>query len=527
LKLKIKVIVDISVSPEVAASSDELHLAAARALRVSPDRINSVTVRRRSIDARRGRPQFNLSLEVNLVGDDPVSGAVLPTYRNTAGKPPGSIVGAGPAGLFAALRLLEHGLRPVILERGKDVSERKRDMAAVSREHRVDPDSNRCFGEGGAGAFTDGKLYTRSNKRGDVGAILTQLVMHGASPDIAVDSHPHTGTDKLPAVVSSIRRTIESCGGEYRFNTRVTGLTVKNSVVTGVTDAGGNRYEGIAVILATGHSARDIYELFDREGFELDAKPFAIGLRAEHPQRLIDEIQYGRRFVGLADRGLLPPASYSLTAQAEGRGVFSFCMCPGGIMVPASTGAGEVVVNGMSNSRRGSPYANAGIVVQIQPEDYSTDNGKGSPALAALRLQRSIEQIAFQAANCTQAAPAQRLTEFVNNRFEARPLKTSFLGGNTPAPLHELLPPFLVRRLQEAFTVFDRRMRGFLSDEATVTAVESRTSSPVRIPRDPVSLQHPRLARLYPCGEGAGHAGGITSSAIDGVRCADAVANRP
>ena len=518
--------VEISVSPEIAASPDELRAAAAAALRVAASKIGSVTVRRRSIDARRGRPQFKLGLEVSLAGDTvPRSNAALPTYGNTVGKPPVIIVGAGTAGLFAALRLLERGLRPVILERGKDVSERKRDIAVVSREHRVDPDSNRCFGEGGAGAFTDGKLYTRSNKRGDVGAILAQLVMHGASPDITVDSHPHVGSDKLPAVVSAIRRTIESCGGEYRFDTRVAGLTVKNNEVVGVVDARGNRYEGVAVILATGHSARDVYELFDREGYELEAKPFAMGVRAEHPQGLINAIQYGKRFAGLVDEGLLPPASYGLTAQAGGRGVFSFCMCPGGIMVPASTGAGEVVVNGMSNSRRDSPYANAGIVVQIQPEDYLSDAGV-SPALAALRLQSSVEQAAFSAANRGQAAPAQRLTEFVNNRFEARPLKTSFLGGNTPAPLHELLPAFLVRRLREAFTEFDRKMRGFLCDEATITAVESRTSSPVRIPRDPVTLQHPRLARLYPCGEGAGHAGGITSSAIDGVRCADAVANR-
>jgi uncharacterized FAD-dependent dehydrogenase len=462
-----------------------------------------------------------------------------PPLRQSAGRDV-IIVGAGPAGLFAALKLMELGLRPVILERGKDVSARKYDIAKLTREHLVNPDSNWCFGEGGAGTFSDGKLYTRSNKRGNITEILQQFVRHGAHPDTLVDARAHIGTDKLPAIIANIRKTIEAGGGEYRFGTRVTGFIVKNNAVHGVTDERGARHEGAAVILATGHSARDVYELFARNGWLLEAKPFAMGVRAEHPQALINEIQYGNRYGKLLRAGcpesarsqpgangvppaappLLPPAAYSLTTQANGRGVFSFCVCPGGVMVPATTAAGSIVVNGMSNSQRNSPFANAGIAVQVTPRDWQAFASHG--ALAGLRMQQQAEQAMCAAVGGSQAAPAQRLVDFVNGKASSQLLKTSYLAGVTAAPLHELLPAFIAEGLRHAFRDFDKKMRGYLSSEAMLVAIESRTSSPVRIPRDAATMQHPQLARLFPCGEGAGYAGGITSSAIDGVRCAEA-----
>jgi uncharacterized FAD-dependent dehydrogenase len=519
----------LSVSPETAASPDALKQAAAQALRLPAGEITALRVVRRSLDARHGRPQWALTIQAT--DDNPPDNAAAAdapdttAYRNVAAYPPVIIVGAGPAGLFAALKLLELGLRPVILERGKDVSARKYDIARLTREHLVNPDSNWCFGEGGAGTYSDGKLYTRSTKRGHIADILQLLVAHGASPDILTDAHAHIGTDKLPAIIANIRQTIERCGGEYHFNTRILDVLVKNNTALGVIAENGARYEGIAVILATGHSAHDIYELFACKGWALEAKPFAMGVRAEHPQALINEIQYGSHYSRLlrSARGeaILPPATYSLTTQVQGRGVFSFCMCPGGVMVPAATAAGSVVVNGMSNSQRNSPYANAGIVAQVTLQDTAAFAAHG--ALAGLRFQQQVEQAMFAAANRTQAAPAQRLGDFVNGRAPAQAVKTSYMAGTTAAPLHELLPAFITRSLQCAFRDFDKKMRGYLSSEAAVVAVESRTSSPVRIPRDANTLQHPQLARLYPCGEGAGYAGGITSSAMDGVRCAEKI----
>jgi uncharacterized FAD-dependent dehydrogenase len=429
---------------------------------------------------------------------------------------------------------LEKGFRPVILERGKNVKERKYDIARLTREHLVHHDSNWCFGEGGAGTCSDGKLYTRANKRGKTDAIIQQLVYHGANPDILVDAHPHIGTDKLSGIIANIRKTITAHGGEYHFNTRVTRLIVKNHTVLGVEDMRGVRYEGIAVILATGHSARDIYELFYRNCWALEAKPFAIGVRAEHPQELINEIQYGSRR-SRQNGIILPPATYALTAQVGRRGVFSFCMCPGGIMVPAVTAGGEIVINGMSNSLRNSPYANAGIVAQVDPAELSAYQKYG--VLAGLRFQQDTEQNMYVTkysprANCADDvlknndvhAPAQRLTDFIKGKSPAVIPPTSYWPGVTPAPVHELLPPFISSSLAEAFIHFNRKMRGYLSDEAMVVAVESRTSSPVRIPRHSDTLQHVQLARLYPCGEGSGYAGGITSSAIDGVNCAEKIA---
>jgi uncharacterized FAD-dependent dehydrogenase len=528
-KNPLKQIIDLSVAPETAAAPEALKQAAADALHLPAGAITALQIVRRSIDARHGRPQYQLKLEVYTpphrpAEEEAATGARWPPLRQGGDV---IIVGAGPAGLFAALKLREYGLRPVILERGKNVSARKYDIAQLTREHRVDPNSNWCFGEGGAGTFTDGKLYTRSHKRGNVQAVLQTLVAHGASPDILVDAHAHIGTDRLPNIIANLRKTIEAGGGEYHFETRVVDLIVNNRTVAGVVDERGVRYEGRAVVLATGHSAHDVYEWFDRRGWALEAKPFAMGVRVEHPQALINEIQYGRHYsrtVRGGERGeaLLPPATYRLAAQVDRRGVFSFCMCPGGIMVPATTAAGSVVINGMSNSQRNSPYANSGIVVQVFPADAVAWASHG--ALAGLRLQQQTEQAMGSAAGQSQAAPAQRLVDFLAGRDSSTLLKTSYLAGATAAPLHELLPPFIVDSLQRAFREFGRKMHGYLSAEAMLVAAESRTSSPARIPRDEETLQHIQLARLYPCGEGAGYAGGITSSAIDGMRCAEAVA---
>jgi uncharacterized FAD-dependent dehydrogenase len=503
-----------------AIGDEQLKQAAARALQLPLAAISAVQIVRRSLDVRHKNPQWQLKLKV-YTGDTPLQPlTATPKYQNVAGRPPVVIVGAGPAGLFAALKLLEKGFRPVILDRGKPVEMRKYDIARLSRERVVDANSNWCFGEGGAGTYSDGKLYTRSNKRGNIEEVLQQLVHHGAHPDILIDAHPHIGTDKLPRILARIRETITGCGGTYHFNTCVADFVIKNQTVLGVEDTQGGRYEGIAVILATGHSARDVYELFHRRRWALEAKPFALGVRAEHPQALINEIQYGARLCR-AGEITLPPATYSLTAQVGHRGVFSFCMCPGGIMVPAMTAAGEMVVNGMSNSRRSSPYANAGVVVQVDPAELSEYREHG--ALAGLRFQQDVERN-MQVQGAALTAPAQRLVDFMAGRTSAALPATSYMPGVVPAPLHALLPAFVSRSLQAAFVQFGKKMPGYLSEEAVLVATESRTSSPVRIVRDPHTLQHGQLARLYPCGEGAGYAGGITSSALDGVRCAEKIA---
>ncbi|WP_375586372.1 NAD(P)/FAD-dependent oxidoreductase [Cyclobacterium xiamenense] len=475
---------------------------------------------RRSIDARGRQVKVNVSVEV-FAGEEPPArvgaGMVYPDVRNSD---PLLIVGAGPAGLFAALRAIELGIKPIVLERGKDVRSRRRDLAALNRRHLVDPDSNYCFGEGGAGTYSDGKLYTRSKKRGDIRRIMEILVSHGAKEDILVDAHPHIGTNKLPALVENLRQQILSAGGEIHFETKVTDLILDKSSIRGVVTEAGARVHAMGVILATGHSARDIFHLLARNKVYLEAKPFALGVRIEHDQQLIDRIQYHCR----GDRGpYLPPASYSLVQQTEiggkQRGVFSFCMCPGGFIVPAATAPGELVVNGMSPSRRDGKFANSGMVVAVELEDLKGYHQYGP--LAAMVFQQEVEQAAWAAAGKTQAAPAQRLVDFVQKKESSQLLKTSYQPGLTSCDLHAILPEFVGKRLAMALPRMDPKMKGYVTNEAQLIGVESRTSSPVRIPRDKESLEHPQIERLYPCGEGAGYAGGIVSAAMDGERCAE------
>ena len=498
-------VVNIDLTPE------EYHQPAVVRRRVGAAADEPLRITRRTLDCRRRNIVYHCTVEM---GAEEVlnNQGILNILTSVA--PRVIIVGAGPAGLFAALRCLQRGLRPIIVERGKPVEERKYDIARITREKIVDPDSNWCFGEGGAGTYSDGKLYTRSTKRGNVSEVLRTFVAHGADPDIMLDAHAHVGTDRLGDIIAAMRRTIVEHGGEYHFGTRVVDIVEGDGEVKGLVDQHGNRIEGAAVVLATGHSARDIYDLFHRRGWLIEAKSFALGVRGEHPPELINEIQYH----GKDYSRLLPPAAYSLTAQAAGHGVFSFCMCPGGVIVPAATAGGQQVVNGMSNSRRNSPYANSGIAVTVGPEDV----GSNDP-LALLRFQQQVEASMFHAAGDSIDAPTQRLVDFLKCRPSTTLGRSGYMGSTVSAPLHELLPSFVVAGLIEGFKAFDRKMKGFITREAQLLAVESRTSSPVRIPRDRETLQHPQLKGLYPCGEGAGYAGGIVSSALDGIRCADAI----
>ena len=422
------------------------------------------------------------------------------------------VVGAGPAGLFAALRLIELGVKPIVLERGKDVHARRVDIAQISRQHKVDPESNYSFGEGGAGAYSDGKLYTRSKKKGDVNRILQIFCIHGANPNILVDVHPHIGTDKLPKVIEAMRERIKNCGGEVHFLTRVDKLLITDKKVVGVETSSGEQFMG-PVILATGHSARDTYRMLAENNVELEAKGIAVGVRLEHPQHLIDCIQYHSP----KGRGeYLPPAEYSFVTQADGRGVYSFCMCPGGFVVPAATGPNQVVVNGMSPSNRGSKWSNSGMVVEIRPEDIP-----GNDVFNVMRFQEEMEQTAYINGGASQVAPAQRMQDFVNRRMSFDLPETSYVPGIISSPLHFLLPTEVSKRLRQGFMQFGKSAKGFLTNEATLIGVETRTSSPVRIVRNPETLQHITVEGLYPCGEGAGYAGGIVSAAIDGERCAE------
>lgn len=508
----------LRVAPEIAYNPMRLSAEVSSQIAVDVNRLTEVRVTRRSIDARQRRVMVNLSVDV-YVDEAPEDTLATPVeYKPLpADAPSAVIVGAGPAGLFAALRLIEEGVRPVVLERGKSVEERSKDMARISRENVVDPDSNYCFGEGGAGAYSDGKLYTRSKKRGSVEKILNIFVQHGAKEDILVDAHPHIGTDRLPQVIRGMRNTILRCGGEVRFGTRVESLVLDGNRVTGVVTARGERVDG-PVILATGHSARDVYRFLDRAGIAIEPKGIAVGVRVEHPQQLIDSIQYHNP----GGRGrYLPPAEYSLLTRVGGRAVYSFCMCPGGFIIPAATAPGQLVVNGMSPASRGTKWANSGMVVEVLPEDLTDYDNFG--ALKVMAFQEDIERRFSEDSEGGQNAPAQRLTDFVNGKPSKSLPSTSYAPGVHPARLDQLLPPFVADRLREGFREFGRKSRGYLTADAAVIGAETRTSSPVRIPRDPDSLTHIGFEGLYPCGEGAGYAGGIVSAAIDGERCAEAL----
>lgn len=507
----------LTLSPKQAADVTYRTALAARKLGIREDEIALIRVVKRSIDARQRQPKVNLTLEI-YIDREPQPEPVHFDYPDVSHRTEVVIVGSGPAGLFAALRLIELGYRPILLERGREVSARKADIARINRNGTVDPDSNYAFGEGGAGTFSDGKLFTRSKKRGDYRKALETLVFHGANPEILCEAHPHIGTDKLPAIISNIRRTILAAGGGFLFGKRVTDLRVRDGRVTGVA-CGDEVFEGAAVVLATGHSARDIYEMLHRRGIRLEAKAFAMGVRIEHPQALIDSIQYH-----CAERGeYLPAASYSLVNQVNGRGVYSFCMCPGGFIVPAMTDAAQSVVNGMSPSGRTSPYANSGIVTEVRPEDFAHLRAEWGE-LAGLRFQQEFEERARRFGGERQIAPAQRVADFVAGRASATLPATSYIPGIVPSRLDEWMPRFIADSLRQGVAMFGRRMRGFVTADAIVAGVESRTSTPVRIPRDPASLMHPEVEGLFPAGEGAGYAGGIVSAALDGERVADAVA---
>ena len=507
--------VTLTLSPRQAADARLCATSAARALGLSDRDIALVRTVKRSVDARRGEPKVNLTLEV-YVDREPLPAPVHFDYPDVTARTPVVIVGAGPAGLFAALRLIELGLRPIVLERGKEVSPRKRDIAAINRNGAIDPDSNYAFGEGGAGTFSDGKLFTRSKKRGDYHKVLQTLVFHGAAPEILYEAHPHIGSDRLPRIVSNIRQTILDAGGEVHFNKRVTGLKIKDNRVTGVC-CGDDVIEGAAVVLATGHSADDIYMMLHESGVMLEAKPFAMGVRVEHPQELINAIQYRRS----AEADWLPAASYSLVAQVGGRGVYSFCMCPGGFMVPAMTDAAQSVVNGMSPSDRNSPFANSGIVTEVRVDDFQHLVPQYG-ALAGLAFRREVEQAARANGGENQIAPAQRVTDFVAGRRSASLPRTSYIPGVAETDFGGWLPRFMADALRGGFADFGRKMRGFLTDEGIIAGVESRTSTPVRIPRDRETLMHLTVEGLFPAGEGAGYAGGIVSAALDGERIAEA-----
>ena len=536
----------LRILPEQAASEQSLKTYISREKGLDIRTINAVRVLKKSIDARQRTIYVNVKVQV-FINEVPETQEYTPTeYKNVSGKPAVIVVGAGPGGLFAALRLIELGLRPIVIERGKNVRERKEDLAKISREHKVDPESNYSFGEGGSGAYSDGKLYTRSKKRGNVDKILNVFCQHGASTSILIDAHPHIGTDKLPRVIENMRNTILECGGEVHFKTRMDAIIIEKNKIIGIETNDGRTFKG-PVILATGHSARDVYRWLYANGVKMETKGLAVGVRLEHPSMLIDQIQYHNK----NGRGkYLPAAEYSFVQQVDGRGVYSFCMCPGGFVVPAASGPHQLVVNGMSPSNRGTKWSNSGMVVEIRPEDLNnptlqlqacevfegsaeqqteelirqtTKDGEQS-VLAMMQFQERLEQICWQQANMRQTAPAQRMVDFTRKKLSYDLPVTSYSPGIISSPLHFWMPKFISERLSKGFEMFGRSSRGFLTNDAVMIAVETRTSAPVRIVRDNDTLQHVIVEGLFPCGEGAGYAGGIVSAGVDGERCAEAVA---
>ena len=527
----------IRILPEQAASEESISRFLVTDKGINPKDITHVRVLKRSIDARQRTIYVNLKVRVYLNEQPEDEEFIRTEYQNVEGHTEAIVVGAGPGGLFAALRLIELGIRPIVVERGKDVHTRRKDIAKISREHLVNPESNYSFGEGGAGAFSDGKLYTRSKKRGNVDKILNVFCQHGASTSILIDAHPHIGTDKLPRVIEAMRNTIIRCGGEVHFQTKMTDILIEGEKVKGI------RYEcsdesshlqkngeihASAIILATGHSARDVYRWLHANNIEIEAKDLAVGVRLEHPAELIDKIQYHNKY---GKGKYLPTAEYSFVTQVEGRGVYSFCMCPGGIVVPAASGPEQIVVNGMSPSQRNSPWSNSGMVVELHAEDLAdpTLMEKGTiqdlkSPLAMMEFQEYLERIAWIQGNRRQTAPAQRMSDFVNRRLSYDLPNTSYAAGLISTPIHFWMPQFITSRLKQGFLNFGKSSHGFLTNEATMIGVETRTSSPVRILRDRETLQHIRLQGLFPCGEGAGYAGGIVSAGIDGERCAEMLA---
>jgi uncharacterized FAD-dependent dehydrogenase len=511
--------ITLSLAPADAADEQKIKIAVAGESGISPKRISGYTIQKRSIDAR--SRQAKIILQVQVFIDEQVADAPAfdPQLRDVANAAEVIIIGAGPAGLFAALRLITLGYKPVVLERGKDVRSRRRDLAAMNKEGIVNPESNYCFGEGGAGTYSDGKLYTRSTKRGNVERILQLFHHFGADAEILYDAHPHIGTNKLPQIITAMREQVIACGGQVLFEKKLTDIILNGNAIAGVKTADGDTINCKAVILATGHSARDIFTLLHSKNILVECKPFALGVRIEHPQLLIDQTQY---HCNVRDP-YLPPASYSLVAQENGRGVFSFCMCPGGIIAPAATAPGEIVVNGWSPSKRNNPYANSGTVVAVDERDFAAYGFTGP--LAAMHYQQMVEQKAFTAGGGNLVAPAQRMTDFVAGKVSSTLPDCSYLPGIHSTAINEVLPTAVNDALKKAVVDFGKKMKGYYTNEAVLVATESRTSSPVRIPRDKDTLQHTQIKGLYPCAEGAGYAGGIVSAAIDGERCAEAAIN--
>jgi uncharacterized FAD-dependent dehydrogenase len=509
-------LVQLVISPEEYLNAALLKRRIAEAARMAED--FDFKIEKRSIDARKRPVKYQLRVLIYPKGTVLERQSTFVPKDVTAAESI-AIVGAGPAGIFAALKAIESGLKPIVFERGKDVRARRRDLAKIHKEHLVNPESNYCFGEGGAGTYSDGKLYTRSKKRGNVSQVLNWFVDFGASEDILVDAHPHIGTNRLPGIMQAMREQIISCGGQVHFNSKLTNLTVEDGKIQSIEINEQKTFHFEHLILATGHSARDIFHLLYQNNIKIQAKPFALGVRIEHPQSLIDHIQYH----GCATDDLLPPASYAWVEQVRGMGVYSFCMCPGGIIAPCATNPNEVVTNGWSPSKRNNPFANSGIVVQVGPEDLP---GDAKDPFICLNYQQAVEQKCWEAAGKTQAVPAQRLTDFIAFKKSKDLPKSSYQPGIVSVNLHEVLPELVAKRLREAFVAFGKKMKGYITEDAVLHAPESRTSSPVQIPRNPESLEHIEIAGLYPCGEGAGYAGGIVSAAIDGMKCVEKIAEK-